>query len=157
MLCDPVDMSVLGPRLFFSCICGLSCGIRFRPLLRRWFSGFVFESDTQLPLCPLDWSTAGVLNSLVLNCVSQDGCLPDDSAFRRLPIRSPSGWVSSLFVYGDGYASEVTIMHWIGRRATGNNEHVWCSVPFLIRVISFFFWCGPIAAYGKGCSGETGG
>ena len=35
-----------------------------------------------------------------------------------------------------GYASEVAVMHWIGRRATGNNEHVWYTVPFLIGVVS---------------------
>ena len=47
-------------------------------------------------------------------------------------------------------------MHWIGRQAIGNNEHVRYTVPFLIRFV-FIFWCGPIAAYGKGYSGETGG
>ena len=57
-----------------------------------------------------------------------------------------------------GYASEVTVMYWMGRRATGNNEHVRYTVPFLIGcVFILFFWCGPIAVFGKGCSGETGG
>ena len=31
-----------------------------------------------------------------------------------------------------GYASEVAVMYWMGRRATGNNEHVRYTVPFLI-------------------------
>ena len=48
------------------------------------------------------------------------------------------GWVSSLFVYAGGYASEVAVMYWIGWRATGNNEHVRYTVPFLIRVLSSF-------------------
>ena len=56
------------------------------------------------------------------------------------------------------YASVVAVMQWIGRRATGNNEHVWYTVLFLIEcVFILLFWCGPIAVYGKGSSVETGG
>ena len=59
-----------------------------------------------------------------------------------------------------GYASEVAVMYWIDWRAIGDNKHVWYSIPFLIGAVFLpitIFWYGPIAAYGKGCSGETGG
>ena len=59
-----------------------------------------------------------------------------------------------------GYAFEVAVMYWMGRRATRNNEHVRYTVSFLIGAVSLpiaIFWCGPIAAYGMGCTGETGG
>ena len=72
------------------------------------------------------------------------------------PYAAPPGvGVFAIRLCLAGYASEVAVMHWIGWRATGNNEHVRYSVPFLIG--ASLFWCGPIAAYGKGCSGETGG
>ena len=97
-----------------------------------------------LPVRLVSTGSTGVINSLVLNCVSDCGCLPEDNAFRRLPIRNPSGGGclcnSSMSA---GYASEVAFMHWIGRRATRNNEHVRYTVPFLIGAVSLHFGVAP--------------
>ena len=36
-----------------------------------------------------------------------------------------------------GYASEVAVIHWMGQRATGNNKHVWYTIPFLIGAVFY--------------------
>ena len=157
---DPGICRFLGPLPFPAVHAGLPGGIRFHPLPQSRILGLELETDIQPPLYLLD-RVARVrrgLNSLVLNGMSDGSRFPVDSTFRQLPIRNPSGWVSLLFVYAVGYTSEVAAMYWIGWRATGDNEHVWYTAPFLIGcVFILFFWCGPIAVYGKGCSGETGG
>ena len=160
LLCDPVICRFLGPPLFPAAHAGLPGGIR-SDLYRGAGSRALYSRPTHNRRCAhLIGRPTWVINSLVLNGVSDGGCLPEDSAFRRLPVRSPFGGgclrYSSMLA---GYASEVAVMHWIGRWATGNNEHVRYTVPFLIGAVSLclLLWCGPIAAYGKGCPGETGG
>ena len=144
VLSDPGICRFLGPPLFPAAHAGLSGGIRFRPLSWSRILGLEPETDTQPPLCFLD-RVARVrrkLNSLVLNSVSGGGRLPTDSAFRQLPIRNPWGGCLCYPSMLSGYTSEVAVMHWIGRRATGNNEHVWYTVPFLIG-LSLYFGVAP--------------
>ena len=141
MLCDPGICQFLGPSLFPAAHAGLIGGIRFRPLPRSRLSGFVFETDTQPPLCLLDrvarvrrrLSTAWF--STVCRMAVASLKIARSGNFPYATLRGGCLCYSSMLA---GYASEVAVVQWIGRRATGNNEHVRYTVPFLIGVVFTF-------------------
>ena len=98
----------------------------------------LFEADTQLPLCLLDrvlrvrrrLSTAWF--STVCRVAVASLKIARSGNFPYATLRGGYLCYSSML---SGYASEVAVMDWIGRRATGNNEHVRYTVPFLIGAV----------------------
>ena len=58
--------------------------------------------------------------------------IPRSGNFPYAALRGGCLCYSSML---SGYASEVAVMYWMGRRATGNNEHVRYTVPFPIGAV----------------------
>ena len=105
MLSNPEICRYLAPPLFPAVHAGLTGGIRLRPLPRSRSLSFAIRGRHTTAAVPFRSGSTGpteVINSLVLNGVSDGSCLPEDSVFWQLPIRSLSGWVSLLFVYAVG-------------------------------------------------------
>ena len=102
----------------------------------------LFKADTQPPQCLLDrvarvrrrLSTAWF--STVCRVAVASLKIARSGNFPYATLQGGCLCYSSLL---SGYASEVTVMHWIGRRATGINEHVRYTVPFLIGAVSLAF------------------
>ena len=62
---------------------------------------------------------------------------PQIARFGNFPYATLLGGCLCYLSMLAGYASEVAIMHWMGRQATGNNEHVPYTVPFLISAVFY--------------------